>query len=590
MPSLQYISSPARDIYEYTAENDSQGRRIHLPNNRVKDDVYQCHHKAEQYPPWISEIHGLGQALLSKTKKERILWWIVLFICGGVCIAMTTMVIVEYINGPTATSTTIRLVSSQQFPAITICPKVPDVLKFKEMYEDMKVYFPNMTEQGCRDLMQYFLAGNGFENMNDLAFFNASYLEELDKMYDVWSKGYEVDEFFNLIQGKYGINCEDLFYNCELSGNKINCCGQVFEQQVVMRRGLCYQTIKGLNQTEADDVGKLAIHMKAPVSASSLTYSYQPQLIVYVSDNFDYAMDFPRYYIYPNEWNRMFLTSRRIELLEHPGDCTYRIEGTDSACFVRQWLENTIINVYNCTLTYLNTIPGTENYPICNLSSITSNYYQSIQLVKAGSINSSLCIPGCHRWEYHPTLQQTPALENFSDYMFNLEVSFYNLQYESVREIYTTSIPGFMSQIGGQFGFFLGLSIITMFQVIIFILENIFKLFFSKDTVKNVKLFFSQMFRKKDMNSKAIRVFCFIFIFFILTQNEIEAMKRNKLSDNFRRHLATSSRFWVGKRRNTVVEKPMTRYPGPRDIAKNILLWGKRKMDNEIEVSLYLIL
>jgi hypothetical protein len=31
--------------------------------------------------------------------------------------------------------------------------------------------------------------------------------------------------------------------------------------------------------------------------------------------------------------------------------------------------------------------------------------------------------------------------------------------------VVTTSVPGFMSQIGGQFGFFLGLSIITMIQM-----------------------------------------------------------------------------------------------------------------------------
>jgi len=31
-----------------------------------------------------------------------------------------------------------------------------------------------------------------------------------------------------------------------------------------------------------------------------------------------------------------------------------------------------------------------------------------------------------------------------------------HLQYEHVKELYTISVPGFMSQIGGQFGFFLG--------------------------------------------------------------------------------------------------------------------------------------
>ncbi|CAK5119821.1 unnamed protein product [Meloidogyne enterolobii] len=90
------------------------------------------------------------------------------------------------------------------------------------------------------------------------------------------------------------------------------------------------------------------------------------------------------------------------------------------------------------------------------------------------------CVPGCSRWEYGVSLQQSPALQPFVQHEFNLEISFYDLQYEHVKEanlfssnnflfsdiqVYTISVPGFMSQIGGQFGFFLGLSIITMIQV-----------------------------------------------------------------------------------------------------------------------------
>ncbi|KAE9412821.1 hypothetical protein Angca_001342, partial [Angiostrongylus cantonensis] len=78
------------------------------------------------------------------------------------------------------------------------------------------------------------------------------------------------------------------------------------------------------------------------------------------------------------------------------------------------------------------------------------------------------CIPGCHRWDYQTALQQTQTLSPFSEYTFNLEASFNDLQYEYVREVYTTSVPGFMSQIGGQFGFFLGLSIITLLQMILY--------------------------------------------------------------------------------------------------------------------------
>ncbi|CAK5103033.1 unnamed protein product [Meloidogyne enterolobii] len=48
----------------------------------------------------------------------------------------------------------------------------------------------------------------------------------------------------------------------------------------------------------------------------------------------------------------------------------------------------------------------------------------------------------------------------------------FNFKYQ----VYTISVPGFMSQIGGQFGFFLGLSIITMIQIAIYALSALFTL------------------------------------------------------------------------------------------------------------------
>ncbi|CEF71451.1 Hypothetical protein SRAE_X000077600 [Strongyloides ratti] len=59
-------------------------------------------------------------------------------------------------------------------------------------------------------------------------------------------------------------------------------------------------------------------------------------------------------------------------------------------------------------------------------------------------------------------------------------------------------------------------------------------------------------------------------------------MKRNKLSNNFRKHLVSSSRFWVGKRMDSN-KKNTVKYSKQNDIAKNIMLWGKRDLDNDID-------
>ena len=93
-----------------------------------------------------------------------------------------------------------------------------------------------------------------------------------------------------------------------------------------MRRGLCYQTLRNVNQTEADDIGRLVVEIKQLPSVTSEQNNFiQPQTIAYVNDNWDYVIDFPRFYLYPHEWNRMHFNARYIELLQHPDDCTNKV-------------------------------------------------------------------------------------------------------------------------------------------------------------------------------------------------------------------------------------------------------------------------
>ncbi|TMS35955.1 hypothetical protein L596_003237 [Steinernema carpocapsae] len=441
-----------------------------LPSRKL--NVCECHKK--DFPPWTGELHGVTQALQSNSPGMKIFWWLVVFSCvvGGT--ATTVLVIIEYLNGPTATSTTIRLVTTLKLPAVTICPKIPDAFNFTLLYTDMKTFLPSISEEGARDLIRFWLGGNGLENMDDLSNYNRSYLDVLSEQYKIWSKGYSQYGFFEIMQNQYGYKCEDLFFWCQLGGKQWDCCSQLFRRQVVMRRGICYQTMPSVNQTEPDDVGRLVVSLKAPSSVTSPHYNYtQPQLLIYVTDNHEFVVDYPRYYLYPHEWNRMRFTARFIELLPHPHVCTDQKFGKDAACFVRRWLLSNIGRPYNCTLVYMPQVPGVPPMPYCNMSVLAKNYYDAIQLVLSGAKVTQECVPGCKRWDYQISLQQTEALQPFKDYVFNLEASFNDLQYEDMREVFTTSVPGFMSQIGGQFGFFLGLSIITLLQIVLYAIHMI---------------------------------------------------------------------------------------------------------------------
>lgn len=45
-------------------------------------------------------------------------------------------------------------------------------------------------------------------------------------------------------------------------------------------------------------------------------------MVVYITDNYVDVVDFPRYYLYENEWNRMRFTARYIELIQNKAVCT----------------------------------------------------------------------------------------------------------------------------------------------------------------------------------------------------------------------------------------------------------------------------
>uniref|UniRef100_A0A158R418 Amiloride-sensitive sodium channel n=1 Tax=Syphacia muris TaxID=451379 RepID=A0A158R418_9BILA len=439
-----------------------------------------CKCEESNLPPWTGEMHGLSQALLSRSPKMRLFWWTVMAICICCGTTTTTMVIVEYLNGPTATSTTIRLVNSLELPSITICPKVPDALNDIGLLADIKHAIPGLSNDECLDLVRFWIGGYGLENMDLLPTFNRSYLKKLNQYFHTWSSGYSTDDFFDTTQDKYGYNCNDLFYSCELGGVVYDCCNDLFVKKLIMRRGICYTTRAGVNQSESDDMGRLVLSLKALPSITTTRSNYiQDQIIVYVTDNHEKINDFPRFYLYPNEWNRMRFTARFLELLEQAGVCTDSIFGKDSECIIRRWLKTNIVDPYNCTLSYLN-ITGISISNPCDPFVLASNYYSAIQLVWSSSSTRETCTPGCKRWEYQITMQQSKTLHSFEGYLFNLEVSFNDLQYEHVKEVYTISIPGLISQIGGQFGFFLGLSIITFLQMILYGIHYTVKTFYNK--------------------------------------------------------------------------------------------------------------
>uniref|UniRef100_A0A915P998 Uncharacterized protein n=1 Tax=Meloidogyne floridensis TaxID=298350 RepID=A0A915P998_9BILA len=244
---------------------------------------------------------------------------------------------------------------------------------------------------------------------------------------------------------------------------RIPCC-DIFRPTYVMLRGRCYR-MRAFAQTEPDEAGKLTLFFKE-MSSSYLAR----QLIVYLSQQYEDIPTFPRFYLNNNYWYRLRLKKKHISLLNPNQHCSpvekYIKRGN---CYVDSC--ERIIQPFNCTIFYFS--HKNPKFDVCDPEIIFNNYFSIMNVVDNLSVYQSIskCLPKCERDIIDTQLFSNKFQDQRSNvgaknkkFHFHLEASYENLQEEVYEEKLTTTLPGFISQIGGQFSFFLGMSLISLLQ------------------------------------------------------------------------------------------------------------------------------
>ncbi|XP_078089675.1 bile acid-sensitive ion channel-like [Mustelus asterias] len=68
-----------------------------------------------------TSFHGLRNALQSKRRTRRVFWMLIVFGCVIVVFSQITQCFIRYFSWPTSTSVTIKYVEQIEFPAVTLC-------------------------------------------------------------------------------------------------------------------------------------------------------------------------------------------------------------------------------------------------------------------------------------------------------------------------------------------------------------------------------------------------------------------------------------------------------------------------------------
>ncbi|VDM98111.1 unnamed protein product [Thelazia callipaeda] len=411
---------------------------------------------------WANELHGLTQMFMARTWKERGFWLFVIIICLFGASFNTIDVMNEYLEKQTSTLYIIRQESKLLLPSLTICPKDADAFDGYKVIKEIQQTVPDVDEDTAFAVIEFMVAGYGFGNMEQkVTSWTSSEIHNLSSIFDQWRGNRSLVEIFIKIFETDGYKCQDIMESCILESQKVPCC-DLMESVYVLIRGRCFR-LKPLNQTTTISPA-LTIAIRSIPSYFSNQGGWQALLVSYVSDYTPYVPIYPRYYINEDEWTTMIFHSRKIEMLPNSKHCIAD-DGFESrgACFIKQWLRNIIIKPYNCTLAYLQSFA--QNLSVCHPKVVVQNYFQAM----SSKISNFRCLPECNRKDLIIQKYSSPIIHasdrNNTKYL--IEMSHLELQYELYKEVTQTTIPGFISQIGGQFGLFLGVSFITVLKIIV---------------------------------------------------------------------------------------------------------------------------
>ncbi|KAL3113058.1 hypothetical protein niasHT_013523 [Heterodera trifolii] len=418
---------------------------------------------------WRNQLHGFSFFLLRQSLLLRLFWFFVICALFLLALFFSVLLIHEFFDRRVITLNTIRQVQSLHFPNISFCPKHVDTVNFAAIEKDLRLHLPHLSRHKVNQLMMFAMAGAGFQHFDAYTqLTDRSEMEELDTLFRQWRKTRSNLEFFKFFFEENGYECEQLFQSCYYGKREIPCC-DLFKPNYIMLRGRCF-VLRDFPQTAPDEAAKLTFYFNQMHSPFLDAEGMQRQVVAYISQNSEDFATFPRFYLNNHTWYRIRLKKRRISMLSPNPHCSSERTMERGNCYVDSWLRERVTKPFKCTIFYL--AHKSPELEVCDPKVIFLNYRSVLNVVSNRSEyqNLSKCLPSCQRdivdtqLYFHKFQHQQENFETKNPFVFHLEASYENLQVEYYEEQLTTTAPGFISQIGGQLNFFLGISLISIIQ------------------------------------------------------------------------------------------------------------------------------
>ncbi len=431
------------------------------------------------------DIHGL----IYVTEKKHLLWrlfWgclIVSFIGFAAFLCYNTSI--EYVQNPKATLIDFQHVTQLEFPKVTICSYFPDAISPERISSEFFLNSSKEHNETLKNLVAYTLAGFGFHQfgrfVRDLKR-HPDLLVQVRQLHKQLASGYKDQrEFMEAFFQNYGYSCHDVLTGCSVNSKAFNCC-DYFTTSYHGFRGKCLVSKNNsLFQQAPHNWGRLRLYLKFPQVL--LNKQSEQQIAVHLTPReSDNPYDNNYFFLGMDTWNYFRIQKTiKIELLPDEfcaeQQLLYSSDYSMSLCNTEKVLQIPV-KLIDCNFPFVPLDNQLDKTPYCQSEKLFENYESAVEKSIELSLHSEfpICSNPCSHWVYqvnHENEQSLVPLRNlYPEDPHDSVVTLMHgeLEYEIRKEISTISWAGFVSQIGGNLGLALGCSLMTFFQVFIYLI------------------------------------------------------------------------------------------------------------------------
>ena len=413
--------------------------------------------------------HGVVNIFVGKSYIRKILWLLIVLASASACLYNCIDRIRFLASGPTATTITLNRQPHINFPAVTIC----NLNMLRKDY---------LEELGLSETVQRLLLG-------ETEFIDACTQQVRD---NISLPNITYEEM--LLQGTHSL--ENFIIGCQFFGQLCNISYENFVPTLT-RLGVCYVFNSGIGDSPVLKTSGTGVRLglRLIMNVSQDQYQASPNLDAGVKIAVHHQSVPPE----PDDLgvgippgSNAFVSLRQINVVDKTkSNCFTRNEVSSlnflqayytyssSACAI-DCLYTQVANTCGCIISSVH-LPDKE--PFASLPRCTIRDTCCVLSQQTLSASCSSCTPSCNSTFYDLTTSYSSFPANFVQERFNLVGSNDNLlmtniffQSLSINEEVTSSsysVVSLLSDIGGQLGLFLGISVITVFEFLFWILDEL---------------------------------------------------------------------------------------------------------------------